>query len=193
MASAVSTKTALIADDTIDVGIEPVQSTSLGDRRRPGSGGGERRRHGRRHRFGSWTRPRRARRAATRDPLRARILLEYAQWLDFFKIELGVLGRDNKVYYAYNLSRDKPSVRVGDPAQEQRLYMNPADSQFAALDRRLADKAGIADKGGIILQFYPAAAQAILYELEQKHAGAIAAGDSPNRLSRHPRRRSFCV
>ena len=70
-----------------------------------------------------------------------------------------MLGQDNKVYYAYNLSQVKPSVRVGDPAQETRLYMNPTDSQFAALDRQLAAKAGIANKGQIILQFYPPKAQ----------------------------------
>jgi hypothetical protein len=171
VASAVSTRTALIADDTIDEGVEPVQSTGLGDRRRPGSGGGSG--GGAGGGIGSGVGRGRGGPVEPRREIRfePNSLLEYAQWLDFFKIELGVLGRDNKVYYAYNLSRDKPSVRVGEPAQEQRLYMNPADSQFAALDRRLAEKAGIANKGGIILQFYPAAAQAILYELEQKHAG----------------------
>ena len=50
--------------------------------------------------------------------------------------------------------------------------MNPTDSQFAALDRQLATKAGIAGKGQIILQFYPPKAQAILRNLEQKQAGA---------------------
>jgi len=40
-------------------------------------------------------------------------LFEYAQYLDFFKIELGVLGQDNKIYYAYNLSQKVPSVREG--------------------------------------------------------------------------------
>jgi hypothetical protein len=82
-----------------------------------------------------------------------------------------VLGRDNKVYYAYNLSQDKPGVRTGDPAADDRLYMNPAGSQFAALDRQLAAKAGIADKGGIILQFFPPKTQGILFALEQQRAG----------------------
>ncbi len=50
--------------------------------------------------------------------------------------------------------------------------MNPTDSQFAALDRQLAAKAGIANKGQIILQFYPPEAQAILFNLEQNQAGA---------------------
>jgi hypothetical protein len=99
-------------------------------------------------------------------------LLEYAQYLDFFKIELGVLGQDNKIYYAYNLSQRVPSVREGAPAEEQRLYMNSARGRFAALDRRLAQRAKILDHGQIVLQFYPEETQAILYELERERAQA---------------------
>jgi hypothetical protein len=171
VASAVATKSAIITDDTIDVGIEPVEGASLGDRRQPGYGGGKGGGIG--GGIGSGFGPGRGgppepRREVRFEPASLR---EYAQWLDYFKIELGVLGRDNKVYYAYNLSGAKPEVRVGEPAQEQRLFMNPANSPFAALDRRLAAKAGIADKGEIILQFYPEAAQTILYDLELKRAG----------------------
>ncbi len=97
-------------------------------------------------------------------------LLEYAQFLDFFQIELAVLGRDNKVYYAYNLSQKSPSVRTGEPGEEQRFYMNSARGRFAALDRRLAARSGIADQGRIILQFYPDPAYAILQQLEQSRA-----------------------
>jgi hypothetical protein len=169
--SAVSAKSAIIADDAIDIGLEPVQGASLGDRRRPGFGGGEGGGIG--GGIGSGFGPGRGGPPEPRREIRfePNTLLEYAQWLDYFKIELGVLGRDNKVYYAYNLSRAQPQTRVGDPSEEQRLYMNPADSPFAALDRQLAAKAGIADKGGIILQFYPREAQAILNNLEQQHAG----------------------
>jgi hypothetical protein len=171
VAAAVTTKSALIADDTIDVGIEPVQGAAAGDSRRPGAGGG--RGGGIGGGVGSGFGPGRG---GPREPQREirfepESLEQYAQWLDYFGIELGVLGDDNKVYYAYNLSRPAPSVRVGEPAQEQRLYMNPTDSQFAAFDRQLAAKAGIADKGQIILQFYPPKTQALLYDLEQKRAG----------------------
>ncbi len=165
--SAVASRTAVLADESIDLD-ETTQAK--GDGRTPGSGGG--RGGGAGGGIGSGfgpghggTEPRREIRFEPAS------LLEYAQWLDFFKIELGVLGQDNKVYYAYNLSHAKPDVRVGDPAQETRLYMNPTDSQFAALDRQLAEKAGIATKGPIILQFYPPEAQAILINLEQKQAG----------------------
>jgi hypothetical protein len=62
-------------------------------------------------------------------------------------------------------------VRSGDPSQETRLYMNPTESMFAALDLQLATRAGIADKGRIILQFFPPETQAVLFGLEKQKAG----------------------
>jgi hypothetical protein len=170
LATAVSTRTAMLADESIDLGQEPTRGA--GDNRTPGFGGG--RGGGVGGGIGSGFGPGRGGPAEPRREIRFEpaSLQEYAEWLDYFKIELGVLGQDNKVYYAYNLSQAKPGMRVGDPAKEQRLFMNPTDSQFAALDRQLATKAGIADKGRIILQFYPPEAQGILFSLEQKHAGA---------------------
>src|SRR3954447_4066760 len=173
VASPVSSRTAILADEQIDVGVQPTAGTGSGDRRTPGFGGG--RGGGIGGGIGSGAGP--GRNTAPGEPRREirfepASVKEYGQWLDYFHIELGVLGQDNKVYYVYNLSQDKPDVRVGDPKQEQRLYMNPTDSQFASLDRQLAAKAGAADKGRIILQFYPAEAQAILVGLEQKRAGA---------------------
>jgi hypothetical protein len=173
VASAVSSRTAILADEQIDVGVQPTAGTGTGDHRTPGFGGG--RGGGIGGGIGSGSGPGRntgpgePRREIRFEPASVK---EYGQWLDYFHIELGVLGQDNKVYYVYNLSQDKPDVRVGDPSKEQRLYMNPTDSQFASLDRQLAVKAGAADKGRIILQFYPPEAQAILEGLEQKRAGA---------------------
>ncbi len=155
LSTAVSAKSALLSDEDIDSEFDPGHGSGLGDNRQAGVGNGT-----------GNDEPRREIRFEPES------LEHYARWLDFFGIELGVLGSDNKVYYAYNLSRATPSVRVGEPAQEQRLFMNPTDSQFAAFDRQLATKAGIADKGQIILQFYPPKTQAILYDLEQNRAGA---------------------
>jgi hypothetical protein len=170
VSSVVSSKSALLADETIDPLLDPSQGTGRGDSRRPGFGGGSGGGSGGgigtgfgKGRGGPGE-PQREIRFEPAD------LNEYARWLDYFKIELGVLGQDNKVYYAYNLSQAKPNVRSGDPVDEQRLYMNPALGGFAALDRLLVQKAGIAEKGPIVLQFYPAEAYAILVNLEQKHA-----------------------
>jgi hypothetical protein len=169
LASAVNSRTSDLASDTLDVADEAAEGR--GDRRSPGAGGG--RGGGIGGGIGSGFGPGRGGPPEPRREIRFEPanVLEYAQWLDYFKIELGILGQDNKVYYAYNLSKQKPEVRVGEPAQESRLYMNPTDSQFAALDRKLVEKAGIGDKGRIILQFYPPEAEAILKGLEQKQAG----------------------
>jgi hypothetical protein len=169
VATAVSNRTAILADEQLDIELDPTQRH--GDNRSPGAGGG--RGGGIGGGIGSGFGPGRGsvepRREIRYEPS---TLLEYAQWLDYFKIELGILQQEeNKVYYAKNLAKEKPDVYVGDPAKEQRLFMNPTDSQFAALDRQLVTKAGIGDKGRIILQFYPPEAQQILYTLERQKAG----------------------
>ena len=50
-------------------------------------------------------------------------LEEYARWLDYFEIELGVLGRDNQVHYASKLSQARPEVRTGSPLEEERFRL----------------------------------------------------------------------
>jgi hypothetical protein len=183
VATAVTSRSALIADETIDANMEPVAGTGAGDSRRPGGGGGAGGGYGGgigagfgRGRGG----PPEPQREIRFEP---QSIGEYAQWLDFYKIELAVIDtQNNKVYYAYNLSRAKPDVRVSDPSQqpEQRFNFNSSLSHFAALDRQLAAKAGIADKGDIIFQFLPDQTAAILFDLERKSAG----GRKPEQIRR---------
>jgi len=155
VANAISQRVAILSDDNLDSDSQPAQGKGLGDERMPGIGGeGD-----------ILYEPQRQIRF---DPQSNQ---EYARWLDFFGIEIGVLGRDNQIYYAYNLNQAKPDVRIGEPKQETRLYMNSASTPLAALDNRLAQKAGIARHGHIVLQFYPPEAQAILFGLEQQAAG----------------------
>jgi hypothetical protein len=183
VATAVTTRSALIADENIDANMEPVAGAGAGDSRRPGGGGGEGGGFG--GGIGSGFGRGRGGGPETKREIRfePQNLNEYAQWLDYYKIEIAVLDtQDNKVYYAYNLSRSKPDVRVSDPSQqpENRLSFNSTLSQFAALDRQLAVKAGIADKGEIILQFFPDETATLLLDLEQKSAG----GRTPEQIRR---------
>lgn len=155
VANAVSQRVAILSDENLDADSQPARGKGLGDERMPGIGGeGD-----------LLYEPQRQIRFEPQSNQ------EYARWLDFFGIELGVLGRDNQIYYAYNLSQAKPDVRNGKPPQETRLYMNSAGTPLAILDNRLARKAGIARHGSIVLQFYPPEAQAILFGLEQQAAG----------------------
>jgi hypothetical protein len=183
VASAVSAHTAVLSDVGVDAVAEVAHGSDFTDNRRAGSGFGVGTGNGNGigsgtgngigsgtgNGFGNGSGPAEPQREVRFEPDN---LLEYARWLDFFKIELGVLGQDNKIHYAYNLSHKVPDVRDGEPAGEQRLFMNSARGRFAPLDRQLVGRAKIADKGRIVLQFYPAETQAILYRLEQERAEA---------------------
>jgi hypothetical protein len=183
VASAVTVHTAALADANVDAVAEVAHGTDFTDMRKAGrgfgvgtgtgngigGGTGDGMGNGTGNGFGNGSGPAEPAREVRFEPDN---LLEYARWLDFFKIELGVLGQDNKIHYAYNLSRKAPEVREGDPAGEQRLFMNSARGRFAPLDRQLVARAQLADKGRIILQFYPAETQAILFRLEQDRAQA---------------------
>jgi hypothetical protein len=201
VASAVETQTAALSDARLDVAAEVAQGTNFTDNRRAGrgfgvgtgngggtgsgegngigSGRGNGIGNGIGNGFGNGTGPAEPQREVRFEPDN---LLEYAHWLDYFKIELGVLGQDNKIHYANHLSQKTPDVREGAPADEQRLFMNSARGRFAPLDKQLLARAKLADKGKIILQFYPAEAQAILYRLEQERAEA--AGKKPEEIRR---------
>ena len=98
-------------------------------------------------------------------------LADYARWLDFYKIEIGVLGRDNRVHYAGLLNGDKPVIHAGDPSRETRGYAAPTDGPMPALTLQLARKADIARHGTILLLFYPIEVESILWAKEKKYAG----------------------
>jgi len=99
-------------------------------------------------------------------------LQAYARQLDFFGIELGVVGGGSpKVDYAYNLASPKPSRRPGDPEQEKRMYMTwKGGGTLAAFDRQLVARAGINTQRRVILQFYPEKTEKLLYSLEVQAA-----------------------
>lgn len=97
---------------------------------------------------------------------------EFARWLDFHRIEIGVLGRNNVVYYASNLSSDTPRTRTNpDPKSEQRGYTSAADGPMPELTVQLARKANISRHGTITLLFYSFDVENTLYQLEQEQAG----------------------
>lgn len=102
---------------------------------------------------------------------------EYARWFDEAGLEIGVLGEDNRVYYATALSTRTPQVRTGEPGGEGRLYFNSTGGPLYPLDRQLARKAGILDKGQLVLQFCTPETQQKLLTLEREAAGSRPPGD----------------
>ena len=96
----------------------------------------------------------------------------YAKQLDFFGIELAALGgSENLVQYAYNVSKPKPDKRTGPSESEQRLYMTWRSGPLQSADRELLKKAGIDITDRVIMQFYPAATEQQLAQLERAYAG----------------------
>jgi hypothetical protein len=97
----------------------------------------------------------------------------YATMLDYFQVELGVIGGGQpRVDYASNLSNSRPATRQGDPAAERRLRFVFQRGELRDADRALAERAGLSTEGRIVCQFYPAAVQNELARLERQALGA---------------------
>ena len=97
---------------------------------------------------------------------------DFARWLDYYKIEIGVLGRDNQVHYAGSLSQGSPRVYSrADYMKDNRGYTSAADGPMPRLTNELARKAGIASRGNLTLLFYPfEGVENLLYTLEKRYA-----------------------
>jgi hypothetical protein len=108
----------------------------------------------------------------------------YAHQLDYFGIELGVLGDGSAVQYASQLSQPKPNVRTGKREQENRLHMAWTQGNLLATDQALLRKAGINPEGRIILHFFPQPLENQLAVLERQVA---------NRKANQIRRTRFAV
>jgi hypothetical protein len=99
----------------------------------------------------------------------------YAAMLDYFQVELGVIGGGHpKVDYARNLSNSRPTTRQGAPAAERRLRFVFQMGELRDADRALAERAGLSTEGRVVCQFYPAAVQSELVRLERQALGTRA-------------------
>lgn len=92
----------------------------------------------------------------------------YAEQLDFFGIELGVLAGEGQIEYAFNLSQKTSGKRTGPADQEKRLYMSWTRGNFTEADRNLLAKSGIESQGKIVLHFYSESTENRLASLEEK-------------------------
>ncbi len=95
----------------------------------------------------------------------------YAKQLDFFHIELGVLQPDNKIIYAFHLSKSRPETRVvTNPAKnERRYYLTWRNGEMQQADRDLLAKAGIDPGRHLILKFLPKEVELNLMGLERSY------------------------
>ena len=157
VADAVATQQALLEDPALTEAIMGGRGGSTGDGRVPGVGGGP---------GGSG----RARHWEVRF-FEGNTLNTYARQLDYFGIELGVLMPDNKVIYATNLSKDRPTTRTGPADQERRYYLTWRTGELQQADRALLQKANVEAQGRLILKFLPQELEGRLAGMEKARAG----------------------
>ncbi|MCF6302672.1 MAG: hypothetical protein L3J13_05665 [Devosiaceae bacterium] len=96
---------------------------------------------------------------------------EFARWLDAYKIRVGVLGRDNKVYVAYNFSSGTPTVESDTTGKYNGWGRTvPTDGPMPRLIERFARKANIARHGSIRVLFFSFDVESILWTIEKKYS-----------------------
>lgn len=133
-----------------------------GDGRAPGDGTG---------------RPGKPRKWAVRFP-EGNTVESYAEQLDYFGIEIGVLDSGNKLTYVYNLSAEHPSSHIGQADAEERYHLIWQSGTLQQADRELLSRAGVG-RGRLIVELIPQGLEERLYQMEQ-----VAAGDRRDKLKK---------
>jgi hypothetical protein len=95
----------------------------------------------------------------------------YAQQLDFFGIELGILRPGNKVLYVSGLSRARPLTREGPRDAEKRYRFTWTQGSLEEADRLLLAKAGVDVGRNMIFKFVPGPLYQKLAAMEQEASG----------------------
>ncbi len=95
---------------------------------------------------------------------------EYAQQLDHFGIELGVL-LPGKLVFLSNMSTAPRTREVTTGSGEERLYMSWQGGDRKDADVRLFQRAGVDASQGTIFHFYPPQTEQLLATLEQQYQG----------------------
>jgi hypothetical protein len=155
--SAVSASDAVVADQSIEAaGQAAGRGNGLGDARQPGPGN-----DGVIERVPRWERWKIRFEPESEE--------EFAQWLDQYKIRVGVLGRDNLVHVAWSFAGGAPQTEAAEPKDYGTWGQTiPADGPMPQLTERLARSAGIMPFGRIALLFYPFEVEQLLYTMERE-------------------------
>lgn len=103
---------------------------------------------------------------------------EYARQLDFFKIELAVIGGSDQIQYAKNFLKATPEKRTGPGDKEERLYFSWRQGPLQDTDRDLLSRAGIQSGGKLMVQFYPPETENLLANVEMQYLNSKQPGRS---------------
>lgn len=113
----------------------------------------------------------------------------YARQLDFFKVEIGVIGGAAPIEYALNLAKQKPDKRSAPAKDENRLYFSWQKGALQQADRQLLTRAGINQAGKLVVQFYPPDTENLLANVEMNYLN----GKYPGRSIKTVRQTRFNV
>jgi hypothetical protein len=92
----------------------------------------------------------------------------YANGLDYFKIELGILVSKDEIAYAYHLCDSKTLRRTSSLHQEKRVGFI-STGKVREYDQALLKRAGIEAGDCMIIKFIPADVEAHLIALEKQY------------------------
>ena len=164
---ALSLNEAMLSDAAIDAASEAGKGEGLGDARQAGPGG-----DGVVERVPRWER--------WKIRFEPKSQTAYAAWLDQYKIEIGVIGRDNKLHMAWDFTKGIKTKTAESAEYNSYGRTVPADGPMPELTLQLARKAGVSQFGRFSLLFFPFDVEALLYTLEKK-ANTTYNGD-PNKI-----------
>lgn len=95
----------------------------------------------------------------------------YAQQLDYFGIELGVLIPGNKVLYISKLAQMRPETREGPRDAEKRYRFTWTQGSLEQADRLLLARANLDAGNNLIYKFLPPELYAKLQTMEKDYSG----------------------
>lgn len=109
----------------------------------------------------------------------------YAQILDFFKIELGVIKSGDRATYISGFSTAKPAIDKGRAA-ENRLFFQWREPARKEADMQLLRRAGVSTDNATVVQFFPADLEEKLAALEKSYRGKDAKEIAQTRFGVRP-------
>ena len=95
---------------------------------------------------------------------------EYEKILDYFEIEVGVIGKDGKIQYVKKFSSAKPEKRIGKKSLENRLSTGWKRGTLQALDRKILTRVGVYTQDKELRHYFSSDLEQQLFKLEQEYA-----------------------
>lgn len=94
----------------------------------------------------------------------------YTRQLDYFKIEVGLIGGSDQIEYLVNLADPIPTVRKAPASAEKRLYLIWQRGSMREADEQLCSRARVPTAGKIVAHFCPEQIETDLAQIEDAFA-----------------------